>query len=378
CYTDHPGRERPDTTAGMCAASGGDGDGAPTGDGGGDPTGEGDGDPTGDGDGDPTGDGDGDPTGDGDGEPTGDGDGDMTGDGDGEGESELFPVAPDSSYFEWQSRHVRFEDQLGQACEGHVTMGMSDQVLCYVDSYNDMYCAGRLYETVYGNEFQPTTLPGVEQILIRPTFNMATGNGACILRNERVYCMGANNNSGQYGTGGTSNVANWTQWGNVASLVAVATGTGDSFCALQDDGDVFCAGNGYGNSPTLVQSNVERFFINTFGQVVADDADVWRVSPVRATCQLRGSGLACGGQSYGPPGDIVDGGNVGDAVCWLTKDKSVSCTGNNKNDYFDEGRVLALATGSLYSTSMCAAYDDGSLWCIGDNDQGMLGTGNNL
>src|SRR5690606_30416252 len=115
-------------SAGVCSAAGETGDG--------DPTGDGDGDPTGDGDGDPTGDGDGDPTGDGDGEPTGDGDGDMTGDGDGEGESELFPVAPDSSYFEWQSRHVRFEDQLGQACEGHVTMGMGDQVFCYVGSDN--------------------------------------------------------------------------------------------------------------------------------------------------------------------------------------------------------------------------------------------------
>jgi hypothetical protein len=351
-------------SAGVCSGAG------ETGDGDGDMTGDGDGDMTGDGDGDTTGDGDGDMTGD------GDGDGEMTGDGD--GDSELFPVAPDGGYFEWQSRQVRFRNDLGEVCEGHVTMGMGDQVFCYVGSDNEMYCAGRLFETVYGNEFQPTTLPGVEQILIRPTFNSENGNGACILRNQRVYCMGANNNSGQYGTGGTSSLATWTQWGNVASLVAVATATGDSFCALQDDGDVFCAGSGHGNLPILVDSGVEKFYMNTFGQVVIDDADVWRVSPVRATCQLRGSGLVCGGQSYGPPGDIVDGGNVGDAVCWLTKAKSVSCTGNNKNDYFEAGRVLALATGSVYSTSMCAAYDDGSLWCIGNNTQGMLGTGNNL
>jgi hypothetical protein len=164
----------------------------------------------------------------------------------------------------------------------------------------------------------------------------------------------ADNNGGQYGVGSTSNVANWAQWGNVADLVAVATGTGDSFCALQNDGDVFCAGFDFGLSPALVQSNVEQFFINTFGAVVADDADVWRVSPVRATCQLGASGLVCGGQSYGPPGDIVQGGNVSDAVCWLTKDKSVACSGNNKNDYFEEGRVLALATGSVYTNSMCA------------------------
>src|SRR5690606_36452929 len=114
------------------------------------------------------------------------------------------------------------------------------------------------------------------------------------------------------------------------------------------------------------------------GQLVTNDADVWRVSPVRATCRVQASGLSCDGQSYGPPGDIVQGGNVDMAVCWLTADKRVECSGNNKNDYFDEGRVLALATGSLYSNSMCAAYDDGSLWCVGDNDEGKLGTGNNL
>src|SRR5690606_25589275 len=138
----------------------------------------------------------------------------------------------------------------------------------------------------------------------------------------------ANNNSGQYGTGATANVANWAQWGNLSGLVALGTATGDSFCALRDDGDVFCAGSGHGSSPVLVESNVERFYMDTFGQLVTNDADVWRVSPVRATCQLRASGLSCGGQSYGPPGDIVQGGNVDMAVCWLTADKSVECSGN--------------------------------------------------
>jgi len=27
---------------------------------------------------------------------------------------------------------------------------------------------------------------------------------------------------------------------------------------------------------------------------------------------------------------------------------------------------------------MCAAYDDGSIWCVGNNDEGKFGTGNNL
>jgi hypothetical protein len=38
------------------------------------------------------------------------------------------------------------------------------------------------------------------------------------------------------------------------------------------------------------------------------------------------------------------------------------------------GKVLHLA-GHTYSDSLCAIYNDGSIWCIGSNDEGKLGTG---
>jgi alpha-tubulin suppressor-like RCC1 family protein len=41
---------------------------------------------------------------------------------------------------------------------------------------------------------------------------------------------------------------------------------------------------------------------------------------------------------------------------------------------FTTGTVLAIA-GNYYTDSLCAVYNDGSIWCVGSNDQGKLGTG---
>jgi hypothetical protein len=44
---------------------------------------------------------------------------------------------------------------------------------------------------------------------------------------------------------------------------------------------------------------------------------------------------------------------------------------------FAPGKVLQLALSS-YSDSMCAIYNDGSVWCIGSNTNGKFGIGNAL
>lgn len=58
-------------------------------------------------------------------------------------------------------------------------------------------------------------------------------------------------------------------------------------------------------------------------------------------------------------------------VCWLTEDATMTC---NYGPRFAPGQVLWF-TASDSSDSMCAIYSDGSVWCIGSNDDGKLGTG---
>jgi alpha-tubulin suppressor-like RCC1 family protein len=86
------------------------------------------------------------------------------------------------------------------------------------------------------------------------------------------------------------------------------------------------------------------------------------------------------GGLFGPTnGTVVMGTNVraanpgASAACWLTEDATVTCSYGPR---FAPGKVLYLAA-DYYSDSLCAIYSDGSVWCIGSNTNGKLGTGNN-
>jgi hypothetical protein len=84
--------------------------------------------------------------------------------------------------------------------------------------------------------------------------------------------------------------------------------------------------------------------------------------------------------TFGPTnGGVVMGSMVQSAsgpfcapACWLTEDATVNCTYGPR---FAPGKVLYLAA-DFYSDSLCAIYNDGSVWCIGSNANGKLGTGN--
>jgi alpha-tubulin suppressor-like RCC1 family protein len=85
----------------------------------------------------------------------------------------------------------------------------------------------------------------------------------------------------------------------------------------------------------------------------------------------------CGGTAFGPTnGSVVSGTTsaVGAAArqCWLDTAGTVTCSVGPR---FAPGKVLFLAA-SYYSDSLCAIYNDGSIWCIGSNSNGKLGTGN--
>ena len=111
--------------------------------------------------------------------------------------------------------------------------------------------------------------------------------------------------------------------------------------------------------------------------------------------------LTCGTVNLGPAGHVAIGGSIGGlpdepyppqdypgpncsefrvpAACWLTDTGTVSCarcrsTGIATKNYFRGRKVVDIAF-NYYGNNLCAVTEDGSLWCLGTNRNGMLGTG---
>ena len=296
-------------------------------------------------------------------------------------------MAPTTDNQMWQTVQNQYALESGETCHATVTAALGDQVSCYVATDGELMCAGRVFEYDFGPSFTGTGQMNAEQVLIRPTFNAEDGNGMCILREGSAYCVGRNNNNGPYGTGNTDDVAEWTQWGTADDLARIGTGTFDSICALTETGDVLCSGYNFGLSPSVEQSGATWFWLDTFGGLNVDDPTAWRAQQGRTECTIGAAGLEC---PFGLvlTGELVDGGFVGGLMeephCALDADATVTCTGAFPTTVFEEGRVLAISYHAYEEAGpamkgpppgVCAVYDDGSLWCIGANATGRMGTG---
>ena len=308
---------------------------------------------------------------------------------------DLGPMHPlgafDVGGYAWQTLQDRLQLDDGQVCDARITVAVGDQIACYVGADDEMRCAGRVFSTDYGPTFTPTGQTGVEQILIRPTFNSQDGNGICILHDGAISCLGRNNGTGLYGTGLTDDLPDWTAWGSgtECQYSRIATGTNDQICAWRGDGQVVCSGYNFGLSPVAVRPATTGFWITTFGDLNVDDG-IWRAQQGRTECQIGMPGLSCFGPGISVPGAWSDGGIVDDINAfefpwWVALDSSgtVTLAAPNPGPIFEAGRVLAIGyhyypeigppDGVL--PGVCAVYDDGSLWCIGANQTGRFGTG---
>jgi hypothetical protein len=265
-------------------------------------------------------------------------------------------------------------------------------------------CAGAVHTMNFGTTFAsvPDRL-GVDQILMSPTVNTETGNGMCVHQDDgTVWCMGNFNDWGQFGAGFTGPSPSFVQWGDVSNVVAIGTGTWDQICALDTSSNVSCTGLSFGTTPTIQGgSSTSRFWVTTFGIPVIDDPGVFRAAEGRTECTVGTAGLVCdaGATTLGDAGEVVMGGPVSELpdlvpgtprgfcggalsvpACWLDTSGRVRCARCTAADqveirpYFSDGRVLSLGL-NYYDSNLCAVYDDGSLWCLGANRSGMLGTG---
>lgn len=293
----------------------------------------------------------------------------------------LTPVPPTAASFGWQGLQKQFKRSDGSTCTGAVTIAMGDQAVCFVAADDSLRCAGRVYMKTFGTTFVDTGQKQVDQILLSPTFNIASGNQMCIHKTGGVVMC--------TGYGNVVKAADFTQWGTKTDWAAISTGTFDQLCGIDRAGQVYCSGFGLGNTP-LVQDGSRShtyFWQSTNGALHFDEADVFRASAGRAECRVGSKGLDCPRSDFGIVGTIVDGSMVEstspermDDTCWLTQDGKVSCWRMDRMDVgrlesaFTGGTVLALAA-NLYTDSMCAVFNDGSLHCVGSNTQGKLGNG---
>jgi hypothetical protein len=277
---------------------------------------------------------------------------------------------------------------------------VADQAVCYVAADKVLRCAGQIYTNAYGPQFIDTGMKDVEQILLSSTVNSATGNGICVTTaNEGAYCMGDYNSWGQFADGTKVATSSFVKWGGLSDTHRLTTGTYDHFCALSDAGEVRCSGYEFGETPVLQPGGpYVSVWDDTFGDLHFNDPGVFRAQSGRAECQVTPGGLKCSGiqpsgMLLGSPGEVVDGGIAKifqpaggdiDRACWLSAAGEVHCYSFSLFDpskppvteqRFTSGTVLALA-GNYYTNTLCAVYNDGSVWCFGDNKQGKLGNGN--
>jgi hypothetical protein len=285
------------------------------------------------------------------------------------GELTIAPVAPTPGHAMYQGAHTRFRTPAGAICTGRVSASMSWGGFCYLAASDEVMCAGLIGGTDHGMSFTATGQTAATQIMV--TFS---SDGVCVAKTDHsVWCMGSNTNA--FGESGTS--PTFTRWTEHCDVAAIATGTWDQLCGITLGGQVFCGGLSYSNPPVDVgppgQTSV---WVEPSGTAQLSDSTVLRAAESYTSCQVRAHGLQCDGEMFGPTdGTVVMGARAGGRrlyeTCWLTERASVTCTYGPR---FAAGKVLYLALD--YNTdSLCAIYNDGSVWCIGSNPHGKLGTG---
>lgn len=301
--------------------------------------------------------------------------GDEGDEGDEDDDGQAVPVAPLAPTVDtpmYQGTQRDFRTQRGGTCRGRVAASMGTTGFCYLAADDNVKCSGEIGGVDYG--FTPTNTGQIdaEQIMV-----FFFGDGMCVTKTDHtVQCMGMNTNA--FGNTLSTTFGRWTARNDLA---VIASGTWDQICGITTGGQVYCGGRGnpdFGNPPIAVGAPSQRsLWVDGFGIARLSDPSVLRPGESRTECQVRATGLVCGGTSFGPTnGTVVSGtqmrAGIMDVTCWLDSAGTVGCSTGPR---FAPGKVLFLAA-NYYSDSMCAIYNDGSIWCIGSNDHGKLGTGN--
>jgi hypothetical protein len=281
------------------------------------------------------------------------------------------PQAPTAARPMFQGSQTLFATNIGATCSARVAASMAERGFCFLAADDNVKCAGTVGGKQFGANFQLIGQRNATQILL-----FTSDKGMCVTgADHSVVCMASDP-----ATFGFPSTTQFVPWISRTDVAAIGTGTGDQICGISLAGQVFCGGNGFTNPPSNVGVNGNnRFWIDSFGTVQVNDVVAFRPAEGRGDCSVGTAGLICRDKTFGPAGGkVVSGtqkaGGPSASACWLTSDGSVNC---DTGPRFEVGKVLLLAQSS-YTDSLCAIYNDGSLWCIGSNTLGKFGTGNDL
>jgi cytochrome c peroxidase len=292
-----------------------------------------------------------------------------------------WPAPATPQLFQWQGSQVDFLDRNGQPCKGSIALATSDHATCYADAMGTLVCAGSIYTNNFGPVFtQVMPVVGqVKQILLSSTVGTPEANAACVLASDGSFsCMGDDSRVGLPAS------PIFMPFSVGIPIRHLATGTWDQLCGVQDDGAVFCSTSTIW-PPRGAGTAMHSFWVSPSGQFYFDNPDVYRASNGRTDALVTIAGLATTFSSFGTPGKVVDGyiDTMTTRACWLESSGHVICRDlmgamppgppSPAYDLFGGG-VLAMAADG-YSNNICAAKRDGSLWCMGSNARGQLGTG---
>jgi hypothetical protein len=261
----------------------------------------------------------------------------------------------------------------GKKCASKIALAMGQAFFCYAAAPDGaLWCAGSFGLPGLGTSFAPAGVSDVVQAIA-----FEDDEGICVRTGGgSILCLGE-----VHGMGPSRRPPGWFEWGATLgqTWAAIATGTGHQMCALSRNGAVYCAGVNFSKTPVL-KGAAQAMWVNSFGEVVLDDPKVLRPGEGHAAVMVEVEGLSVSGAFYGPPGGVVQGGDfdgVADAdrqACWLTDAGDLRCSEAPDTRYFASGIVVAF-TGNWESNELCAVHHDGSLWCLGANSSGKLGTG---
>jgi hypothetical protein len=289
----------------------------------------------------------------------------------------VLPLAASADVFQTQGAQEWFQNDLGEPCQGRIVAGLGDQALCYADSTGELYCAGRIFTHDFGSTFVDVGVGDVRQIFITQTVTSATGNAIWVRSGNELLCMGDFNWEGQSGNGTTDPSSDFVPWGDGMAVDAVATGSYDQLCARSlDDGNVYCSGYSYGSTPVVgAFGPIDRYYVDSWARLIANDYTEYRAGDTRVESFVS----AVGGwgfwlsETYGTPSHVVSF-DVYDLVIpqWLEDDGSSYI--RYDEDWLPEKTVLAFV-GNAFMLTWCAVVTDGSMWCKGDNPNGLLGLG---